>query len=207
VIYLTKDSAARGPYSWVYPKDFLIHWFHFDVLKLWEIPTEELLETKRLGVLPLLPLTREGQQREVVEEGIQLLAPSGEEPRRELLSLLYSFASLTFESRDHEWLHGRFSMLYDILSETPAFQEIAKWAKNEGITEGRAEGEKSGALKNLRQVATDLIATRFASAILNALARGTLADMDDVSQLQRLILALAGVQTPEEARLVLTGSW
>jgi hypothetical protein len=201
VIYPTKDRTVREPYRQTFPNNVLLHRFHFDVLKLWEIPTEELLKMGRLGVLPLLPLTREGQRREVVEQAIELLMPSEEAPQRELLSLLYGFASLAFENDDQEWLHGRFSMLYDILCEAPAFREIAKMGRNGGIEQGRAE-----ALKNLRQVAVDLIATRFASATLTELAQEALASRDDTEQLQRLIITLAVVQTPEEARQMLTGS-
>jgi predicted transposase YdaD len=133
VISLTQDSTVQGPNRWVYPEKEPVHRFFFDVLHLWELPTEELLKAGRPGVVPLLPLTREGRQREMVEEGIQLLAPAGAEPRRELLSLLYSVASLTFERHDQEWLYGRFALLSDILRDTPAFQEMATWASNEGI--------------------------------------------------------------------------
>lgn len=182
------------------------------MLKLWEIPTDDLLQMGRRGLLPLLPLTREGRRREVVETAIGLLMPPGEEPNRELLSLVYGFASLMFESEDQDWLLRRFAMLYDILRETPAFQDMARegmrqglqQGREQGLQQGREEGEKAGALKNLRQVAVDLVSTRFAQAALTEWARRALERVKDTQKLHSLIVNLAIVQTPEEARQLLT---
>ncbi|HEU5377302.1 MAG TPA: hypothetical protein VFV38_17880 [Ktedonobacteraceae bacterium] len=43
----------------------------------------------RLGMLPLLPLTQDGKQREVVEQTVRFLTPTGQEPKRELLALTH----------------------------------------------------------------------------------------------------------------------
>lgn len=117
-------------------------------------------------------------------------------------------------------------MLNDILRETPAFQKIAKEGLREGLEqglqqgriegrvegrvegriEGRIEGEKLGALKNLRQVAENLVATRFTNAVLTDLARNSLSTIEDIPMLQQLVVNLAIVQTPEEVRQLLTNS-
>jgi predicted transposase YdaD len=107
---------------------------------MWEIPTETLLSMDRRGLLPLLPLTREGRQREAIEMAIDRLIPKGEEPHHDLLSLVYGFASLVFEHDDQEWLRWRFSMLYDILRESPAFQEMAQEGRREGFEQGIKQG-------------------------------------------------------------------
>lgn len=177
------------------------------VIKLWETPTAELLDTHLNGVLPLLPLSREGQSHEVIETGIQRLMPPGEEPQRDLLSLLYGFASLVLISEeDQDWLVRRFEMLYDILRETRAFQEMAKEGMREGreqgIREGMREGMREG-IKNMRQVAENLVATRFSDTALTALVRKYLSTIDDAQALQDLIINLAIVQTPEDARQLL----
>ncbi len=105
-------------------------------------------------------------------------------------------------------------MLYDILRETPAFQKMAQEGLREGLQQGRIEGriegkiegEKLGALKNLRQVAENLVATRFADSKLTDLARSSLGAIDDIQTLQQLIVNLAIVQTPEEAGQLLTNN-
>ena len=43
-------------------------YFHFIVIKLWEITAEELIQTNLIGLLPLVPLTKDGAQYEVIDE-------------------------------------------------------------------------------------------------------------------------------------------
>jgi len=205
VVYLTKDGTTpEGSYKRIFPlTGRLVQEFHFDVLKMWEIPTEKLLSVGRQGLLPLLPLTREGQQREVIDTAIDLLMPRGEESQHTLLSLVYGFASLVFEQKDQEWLQRRFSMLYDILRESPAFQDMAREGKREGLEQGRAEGEKIGALKMGRQLATGL-AARFSNAEFTAYALQIIEGIDDEQILQRMTISLANAPTLEATRQVLT---
>ena len=87
-------------------------------------------------------------------------------------------------------------MFYDILRESPAFQDMAR--------EGRAEGLAEGRLNTLRQVAADVVATRFSNADLTAEALQILTGIDDVQALQRATIHLAIALTPEAARQVLT---
>jgi hypothetical protein len=103
VIYLVEDSPiAESELIQTLPTGRVIHHFDFDVICLWKVPTQELKEKGLLGLLPLLPLTREGRRREVVEEIITLLMPSGEEPKRNLLIVTYVLASLAFAQDEGE---------------------------------------------------------------------------------------------------------
>src|SRR5579884_1128323 len=108
VIYLKKDSVVKESFlTWQLPNGRRIHRFDFEVIKLWEIPTQVLKQKGLKGLLPLLPLTKGGTRREVVEEIITELAPAGEEPEGELLTLAYGFASLAFDKEaDQDWLVG-----------------------------------------------------------------------------------------------------
>ena len=56
--------------------------------------------------MSLLPLTREGRQREVVEEIVALLMLLEEEPKRNLLIVTYVLASLAFahDEGNKNWL-------------------------------------------------------------------------------------------------------
>jgi predicted transposase YdaD len=199
VIYLTKESTPQQLYCWFFPGVGLMHWFNFNVLKMWEVPTRDLLTLGRRGLLPLLPLTREGRQPEVIEQAIDLLMPEGEEPCRDLLSLVYGFASLVFERNDQEWVRRRFAMLYDILRDSPAFQDIAREGFEQGLQQGRTDE-----LRTLRRVAARLVAARFADAPLTASVLDALDGIDDAQRLQLLIINLGTVQTPEAARHLLT---
>lgn len=115
-----------------------IHHFQFTVIKLWEIPTETLFEQRFKGLLPLAPLTRDGQQREVVEKMITGLLDGN--ANKDLLSLSYGLASLALKKMDdQEWLQRRFRMLDEILNETWAFKELRQRGMEEGLEKARQQ--------------------------------------------------------------------
>ncbi len=145
VVYLKKDgSVIEAPLQRTLPDGRTVHWFAFEIVKLWEIPVQQLLDSQLPGVLPLLPLTKEGAKREVVEQCISSLLLEAE-PKTELLTLAYGLASLAFENEDdQEWLIRRFAKMYDMLRETRAFQEIIKEGLQEGFAKGRQEGVEVG---------------------------------------------------------------
>lgn len=144
VIYLKPDSdIARSPYEVRLHHGELAHCFWFRVIKLWTIPTEDLFEADLKGLLPFVPLSREGQRREAVERVISELSQEEVEKQRELLSFTYGFASLVFnDESDQQWLRRRFGMLRDILKESWAFQEIAQEAREEARKEALEEERK-----------------------------------------------------------------
>ena len=78
VLYLAKKgSIVEPPYTIELPSGEIIHHFVFQNIKLWEIPPEVLLQQNLPGLLPLLPLTRGGNRREVVEQMFQSLEQVG----------------------------------------------------------------------------------------------------------------------------------
>ncbi len=140
VIYLKDDGkVVEAPYTRKLSTGRYIHQFDFDVVKLWEIPTEYFQQEGLIGLLPLLPLTQNGARREVVDRVISRLTPPGEEPKSELLTLTYGLASLILiNEADQEWLIRRFGQMYDILRETRAYQELIKDGLEQGLQQGTA---------------------------------------------------------------------
>ena len=191
-IYLKKDgTVANAPLMREMPNGRVIHRFDFDVMKLWEIPVEELKQKGLLGLLPLLPLTRGGAKREVIEEAIGELMPPGEEPKAELLALTYGIASLALENgADQEWLIRRFSTMFDMLRETRAYQEL--------IQEGRKEGREEGKREALQETTLNIVKERFPKLI--RVAKKQVAAIDDPEVFQQLILKLIGARTMNEAK-------
>src|SRR5215469_13369004 len=123
VIYLADDehSVAESPYAITLPNGEVVHYFVFHNIKLWEIPSEALLEQNLPGLLPLLPLTREGHQRETVEQMYHRLQHVG---KTDLLAIGYSIAFHALSKEyGHQWLKEIFMeseyTLGDILAETP----------------------------------------------------------------------------------------
>lgn len=217
VIYLKKDSVVKESFlTWQLPNGRRIHRFDFEVIKLWEIPTQVLKQKGLKGLLPLLPLTKGGTRREVVEEIIAELAPADEEPEGELLTLAYGFASLAFDKEaDQDWLVGRFSMLYDILRETRAFKELAKEGLQQGLQEGLQQGlqrglqqglqqgleqgRKEGQLEGLRQALLKIVEARFPDKKMIRLAKDQVAHIENLEVLQRVLINVSVAQTREEA--------
>jgi predicted transposase YdaD len=201
VVYLVEDSPiAQSPLTKELPDGRPVHRFDFDVICLWETATEELKQRGLIGLLPLLPLTRDAARQDVVEEVITELMPPGEEPKAELLTLTYGLASLVFENKnreaDLEWLIGRFAKMYDLLRETRAFQDLTKETREEALQEGREEGK----LEGIRQTLLKIVQTRFSNRKLTRLAKGAAAVIDDPEELQDLIARIIQSQTPEEAK-------
>lgn len=211
VIYLKKENTRAEPFLIrELPNGKVIHRFVFDIIRLWEIPTQELMEKRLIGLVPLLVLTKDGARREVIEEAITILNPPGEEPKAELLALTYGFASLVFKSgEDQEWLKWRFSMLDDILSETEAFQEIArkghekglKEGLKEGLREGLKEGIKEGELQARRQTLCDIVQERFPE--LTLLAASQTEATNDTDLLRRLTVKISITQSVKDAEQLL----
>lgn len=195
VIYLTKDSTVESPYSKAIATGQTVHCFFFTIIKLWEIPTQELLQTGLSDLAPLLPLTREGQRQEVIEKAIELLDPPDGERRGELLTLTYGIASLIFASEaDQDWLSRRFGMLYDILKDTRAFQDLAREGRLAGLEEGRQEGRQAG----LQEAVLEIVEARFADPALVEQARTQVAKINDLEVLRSLIVKVALLQNVEE---------
>jgi predicted transposase YdaD len=194
VIYLVKDSAVvEPPYTIELPTGDIIHHFVFQNVKLWEIPPEVLIEQNLPGLLPLLPLTQEGNRREVVEQMISSLQQVG---KKELLALGYAFSARMFEQEvDQQWLKEKFKSMEDIFEETWLYQEIEQKGMAKGITKGRAEV--------LRDMLIHLTNLRFPDLVSQARKQAEQANSQE--QLQAMIDKLFTATTVQEARAALMG--
>jgi hypothetical protein len=142
---------------------------------LWEVPGEVLKQPGLEGLLPLLPLTKNGARREVVEEMITALQAANKE---DLLPIAYAVAALVLtRSEDKKWLKWRFDTLEDIIEESWAYQAMVD--------------------KRLRMTLQKLISRRF-PPLLNKMQQD-LEEIQDPEVLQHLIIEIAIAQTAEEA--------
>jgi hypothetical protein len=180
LIYLRKDSRiAESPLIWQLPDGQKVLYFHFIVIKLWEIRAEELIQTDLTGLLPLVPLTKDGGQYEVIDKIATKLAAANE---YNLLEYARRFASLVFkEGSDHEWLNRRFAMYKDILEDS--------WV----VQEERLEGE----LRGLHLAVQDVIQARFPEIL--PYAKKQMEGIGDTELLRRVNVKMSMAQTAEEA--------
>lgn len=215
VIYLKKARRITKPYyEHKLPTGEISHRFYYSALKLWEIPGDVFKQPGMEGLLPLLPLAKDGGSREVVEEMIVALQAANKE---DLLPIAYAVASLIFrKSEDRKWLRWRFEMLEDIIEESWAYREMVQKGYIKGMEKGFEDGLEKGmekglekglergrteGLQKLRQVLLDLVAKRF--PLLAQEAQQSLEQIQDDKVLQRLIVEFYDIQTAEDARHLL----
>lgn len=204
VIYLKKTrSVVDPPYMLKLPDGDPSHVFFYRNIKLWELSSEVFRQPGSEGLLPLIPLTRDGTRREVVDEMIVgLLAAQ----KAELLSIGYLLSALVFKKDDErEWLDRRFAMFKDILKESWAYQDILREGLEEGIERGIEQGieqgrqkERKANLKMWRQALTSFTGTHFPD--LSSLAKKQVRAIEDPMVLQRVMVSLFSAQTVEEAK-------
>ena len=202
VIYLVEDkSIVDPPYQMKLPKGFTIHKFLFQNIKLWEISPEVLKQQKLPGLLPLLPLTKGGKRREVVEEMIQSLQQTD---KTDLLPLGYTFAAFVFEEGDdQQWLKERFEKMKDILEESWAYREMVQEAKARALEQGKQQGLEQGKKENMKQVVVRFVEIHFPD--LTLLAKKQMAQATASQQLQEMLDKLFIAQTDDEAKAILIG--
>jgi hypothetical protein len=213
VAYLTSNEQIdRPPLCWPtlgeHGKDMLR--FEYSNTEMWKKSSDDLLGLKHMELLPLLPLTQGGTEREVVE---LMFARLVGEQSRQLATMGFLFAALAFHrSRrysDQEWLESRYKHMHDILRESPAYQWILNEGREEGRAEGKAEGKAEGLLegmqrgsqKTAQQAAISIVVARFPE--LELLAKATILALDDLERLQHLIIDLSISHSQEEVERVL----
>jgi len=176
-IYLRKDGRViEPPYPIAIPNGEIVHLFYFKNVKLWEVPAETLKQTGLIGLLPLLPLTKDGARQEVVDEMITELVVAGE---KDLLALSQLLGALAFKPETtKKWFRKRFTVYNDIIEESWVYQE---WAAREQ-----------------RRTLFDIVQERFPE-ILN-LVKKQAESIEDPEVLLRMAVKMSIVQTPEEAK-------
>jgi hypothetical protein len=193
-IYIKKGGSIVGsPYEQKLPNEDLVHVFFFRNIKLWEISSELLKQPGIEGLLPLLPLTKEGTHREVVDD---MIAGLNVAERQDLLPLGYAFAALIFNKEgDREWLRGKFIM--DMFEESWAYQEMVK----KGLEKGLQQGLKKGELQAQRETLLGIVQARFPE--LSPLTKKQMGITKDPQLLRNLTVKISTVQTANEAEQLL----
>jgi predicted transposase/invertase (TIGR01784 family) len=155
VIYLRDvGTVPQSPLDWKRRgRTYMV--FDYTVVELSKVPFEDLKQTGRINLLPLLVLTQGGANRTRMQEVITELA---EAKKVDLLFATKLFADLVFkDEEDQRWLERIFAMYRDPLAQTPTYQKILK--------EGREEGLEKGKLEGLRHSVLKIVENRFPSLI------------------------------------------
>jgi predicted transposase YdaD len=98
-----------------------------------------------------------------------------------------------------------FKEMYDLIRDTPIYQEMTKMAREEGLEKGLQkglkEGRKEGGQIALREAILDIVQERFPK--LSELAQQQVALANDAALLKRLVVKLSLVRSTKEAKQLL----
>ena len=195
VIYLLgSGEASTSPLSWMLPTEQEVLRFHYQSIELKALLPEEVVRTGLTGLLPLLPLTKNGARREIVETMFSRLLAA---KKIELVPIGYTLASLAFSREnpvDQDWLFRRFHEMHDILRETPIYQEILKEGRQEGLEQGLQRGQ----LEALRQAIVEVVVERFPKLV--RLTKKQVVLIEDPELLRHVLVKVSVAQSAEEAR-------
>lgn len=188
LVYLVKKgNLVESPYVQKIPGTGMGHHFAFQVIKLWEIPSEVIKQSGFEELLPLLPLTKGGQNLETVDDMITELVARN---RSDLLELGHLCAGLVFDDEiSRQWLKERFSKVQEIIKES--------WVYQETIEQGREEGRQQA----FQQAAISVVRARFPE--LEQFAIDIIETVSDLHRLQTLIVELSGASSQEHAKELL----
>jgi predicted transposase YdaD len=209
VIHLLKDGAiSKSPLRWDIPTGDDVLLFHYHTIEMADFSPQDILKMEQIGLLPLLPLTKGGAQREIADRMFNEL----DKPQQKDLALIgFELASLVFKEADKDWLVRRFHTMHDRLQDTLIYQLILKEgmekARQEGIEkqlleQARQEGQleaREKQLEALRQIVQAIVAERFPK--LAHLAKKQTILVNDEARLQHLIIKLITSQDVQEAKL------
>nr|BBH93078.1 hypothetical protein KTA_12770 [Thermogemmatispora argillosa] len=199
VIYLRRCRVPSTPYRRLLPDTSPVHEFHFGVIPLWECPSQELLDRQLLGVLPLLPLTREGRSRQVIRAMIERLQQARQFELLEVGLLLASLAWADAPASERQWLQEQIQMLSHFLEELKQ-TDAARALIEEGLQQGIQQGIQQG----LREGREDLIAgvrSRFPQ--LEPLAASVASHIHSLRTIHQLLLAIGLARNAEELQSLL----
>jgi predicted transposase YdaD len=147
VIYPVEiPSITDGVYTMSLRNGDLLDWFSFKQIKLWEIEPEEFEKPHLTGLLPLLPLMKNGQNYETVECMLRKMKLAG--MSKEEFSMAEIVAGLVLASeQDKQWLKARFQIMSNILEDSWVYQEILQKGEQQGIEKGIERGQARALLR------------------------------------------------------------
>lgn len=210
-IHLLDDTELpASPLIWTVPGKEKVLEFDYDVIELSRIMPEDILSFGLRGLYPLLPLTKGGARREVVE---RMFGELGETGRTDLELVGFTLASYVFARLnidEEDWLIRRFHKMHDFLHDSPIYQLILQEGREEGIQQARQQAIQEGIEQGIQQGLAQGQRQALRDAII-AITLERFPDLIDLAErktervqrsiiLQQIVLKLSVVKTAEEAR-------
>jgi predicted transposase YdaD len=166
------------------------------IVKLWELPAEDLLSAGDVGLVPWVPLSKfDGPPEPIMHECRARIDRIGSRVEREnLLAVTQFLARLRYNDEAlFAILGGRQAMI-----ESPLLQELRKEWTEQGKRVGKREGKREGEIKAIVTVLVERFGTE-AESVATALER-----IDKATHLQELLRHAATCRSLASFRKKLT---
>jgi hypothetical protein len=140
VIYLRQDGNGPPPLPWKSANGRKTIDFYYEVIELAKLSTAQLRAFGEIGLLPLVPLTKDGASRDKVEE---MFTDLQQADKLDLLQIGKMIASLAFDKQpdNQDWALRRYRQMYDRLQDTPVYKEMIRLATEKAHAEALRESE------------------------------------------------------------------
>jgi hypothetical protein len=195
VIYLRNEGPIEEPpYIRRAADGKPLHIFFYEAIKLWEESAEQFFHEGMEGLLPLVMLTHDSKQHEVVDRMIERMVTTN---NLHLIPAAFNFGLLTYSKlTEQEWLNERFKMYQHELEETLFYQGIRKEGLEEGLSQGLQVGRVKGREETLRETLFNFLTARYPTLV--DLAKEQVGQLKDVDTLQQIMNKLFYLQTASE---------
>ncbi len=172
VIYL-KETNSQEVYKTTFELEQTIH--RFQVIRIWEQPTEIFMQTP--GLLPFAVLSNTESKIDTLQEvATRIDNIEDKQIQTDVAASAFILAGLVLEQGDIQRLLRR-----DIMQESVTYQLLVNEGKAEGKAEGRAEGRAEGSQEAARNIALNLLKEGLS---IDLIAKTTGLTVEEVQQLQ-----------------------
>jgi predicted transposase/invertase (TIGR01784 family) len=174
VIYLRSTKSTLA-YQTNFKTNKLNH--EFNVIRLWEQPTETFQQYQ--GLLPLAVLTKTGNPSETLREVAKLI--DNIEDRKVKSNVTAATAIISGLALDHEVIQRL--LRSEIMEESVVYQEILREGLTKGKAEGLAKGLAKGKVEAANQIALNMLRSNMSPDLVAQLTGLTL---KQIQKLQKI---------------------
>jgi hypothetical protein len=152
VLWLEAGGAPpASPYVMRAGDETLATW-RFVGVELYRLSADQLIEPGLLGLLPLVPFSRDGLDIAVIERAGQIVKERAPiEELGEMETLLAIFGARTFGADVMRAMLRRLAMSTEILDTSPLYQEWKREWQEQGMQQGIEQGMRQGVEQGMRQ--------------------------------------------------------
>jgi len=174
VIYL-RETGSSLAYQSSFNTKKLNH--EFNVIRLWEQPTEIFRQYQ--GLLPLAVLTKTGDRTETLREVAQLI--DNIDDRKVKSNVAAATAIISGLALDHEVIQRL--LRSEIMEESVVYQEILREGLAKGKAEGLAKGKADGKVEATNQIAINMLRSNMSPDLV---AQVTGLTLKQIQKLQKI---------------------